>query len=195
MGQTFGLEKLKPLLIKCVMPISGELENVLDTKPVAFLKNLMFKPSRYFIMRLDNLENLKDLPVVPGYYVRTYRSGDEQIWVRLIKRSFGQQFPADVAEIRENKEFDPKGFFFLKHANELVGTVYAKQIPFQSTIIGCVHRLCIVPEHRRKGLGHFLALYALHYFRKIGLHSAILDVNETNNVAIKIYLSLGFKPI
>ncbi len=195
MRQPFAVEKLKPLLIKLVMPISGELANVLVVEPVMLLKNVIFKPSRYFIMRLDNLENLKDLPVVDGYDVRTYRSGDEKIWVRLVKRSFGQYFPADIAKICESEEFDQNGFFFLKHANEFVGTVYAMQMRFQGARMGCVHMLGIVPEYRGRGLGHFLALYTLHYFRKIGLHSAILDVNEANSVARKTYVSLGFKPI
>ncbi len=195
MGQILDLEKLKPILIKLPVPISSELENVLDAKPVVMLKNLLFSPSRYFIMKLDSLENLKDLPEEPNYQVRTFRSGDEELWVRLIKRSFGQHFPADVSEISQHRDLDPNGFFFLKHGNEFVGTVYAMKMPFQGGVVGCVHRLCVVPEHREKGLGRYLALYALHYFRKIGLPSAILDVNETNSSAIKIYLSLGFKPV
>jgi len=195
MRQLFAEEKLKPLLIKLAMPLFGELENTLVMKPLLSLKNIMFKPSQYYIMRLDNLENLKALPTVTDYHVRTYRSGDERAWVQLIKRSFGQYFPDKVAEICRNKEFDPNGCFFLKHDHEFVGTVYAMQTQFQGVKTGCIHRLCVVPEHRGKRLGHFLALYALNYFRKTGLQSAMLDVNENNDAAIKTYASLGFKPI
>jgi ribosomal protein S18 acetylase RimI-like enzyme len=194
MSRPFAREKIKPVLIRLVAPISNNLEGVLAAKPIVALKNAVFKPSRMIQMRLDGFENLEDLPNLENYSVRTYRQGDEEIWVRLVKRSFGGYYHADIAEICEDKEFNPNGFFFLTFHNQTVGTIYAKQLRDRSSKIGCIHMLCVVPEHRGKHLGHYLVLYALYYFKKIGIKSVVLIVDEFNEIAIKTYLSTGFKP-
>jgi len=186
-------EKLKPTLEVVMKPISDNLDDLLTSKPIVLLRSLLFQPSRILTMRLDGLEKISDIPSKGEYHVRTFHKGDEDIWVKLMKRSFGSYFPADIDEIVKSKDFDPKDFFFLTHNNQIIGTVYAKRLNQGLLKTGYIHALCVLPEYRRKKLGRFLLFYALKHLRSLGLTSAILIVDESNEIAIKFYSSVGFK--
>ena len=65
----------------------------------------------------------------------------------------------------------------------------------QSTTLGAIQNIGVIPEHRGFGLGRALLLKNLHGFRAYGLQRTYLDVTAENTTAISLYESLGFKHI
>jgi mycothiol synthase len=150
-------------------------------------------------MRLASLENLEDLFVPSSYQIRTYRRGDGENWIKIIKCSFGENFPADINQILDDtinsQEFDPTGLFFITYHDQPVGTVFARQQFSEGHKVGYIHMLGVIPQHQGKGLGRLLTLCALRYFRKKGFREVILDTDDFRISAIKTYLGLGFEPV
>lgn len=183
--------KLVQTLEVVVKPISRS--RLLKSRPVVLFKNSFLKIPNFVYMRLDGFEYLEDLPVPENYGLRTFGTGDEDTWIKIVRTSFERLFPVDIPEICQSNDFDPDGVFFLTYRNQAVGTVYAKQMHGKNLKTGYVIALCVLPEHQGKKLGRLLVLHALHYFKSKGLQSAVLDVDEFNRAAVKTYLSLGFK--
>ena len=161
--------------------------------PVVVLKSVLFDVPHVVYMRFNDFENLEELSVPEGHYIRTYHEGDEAIWTQMVNRSFSRLYPCSMNEIRKSSHFDPDALFFLMHNNRAVGTVYAEHKQNGKSELGLITALCVVPEYQGRKLGRFLLLYALHNFKSKGFKSVFLDVDQFNAPAIKTYLSLGFK--
>lgn len=150
-------------------------------------------------MQITNLENLDEPLIPPGYQIRTFQKGDEEAWLRIIKSSFGENFPANLNEILKDivssPEFDPESLFFIVHNNKLVGTVCAWHKSFEGHTVGYIHMLGVVPQHQGKKLGRLLTIYALKFLKRKGFQEVILDTDDFRIPAIKTYLNLGFKPV
>lgn len=63
----------------------------------------------------------------------------------------------------------------------------------QSTTLGAIQNIGVIPACRGLGLGRALLLRALHGFRAYGLLRVYLDVSAENTSAIALYRSLGFR--
>jgi ribosomal protein S18 acetylase RimI-like enzyme len=57
---------------------------------------------------------------------------------------------------------------------------------------GYLQRLAVHPEHHRQGLGTALVTDALHWLRRRGVHTAVVNTQEANAVALGLYHHLGF---
>lgn len=57
---------------------------------------------------------------------------------------------------------------------------------------GAIQNVGILPEHRRRGLGHALMLKALRGFQQLGISRVSLEVTSANKGAVRLYESLGF---
>jgi mycothiol synthase len=154
------------------------------------------KPNTQLRMQLVNLDDLNETSVPLGYRIRTYRKGDEESWIRIVRTSFEQHLSASIMnEILNSKGFDPEGLFFLTQKDEPVGTVCSLRRSVDRSEVGYIHMLAVTPEHQGKRLGHILTLAALHYFRNRGLKKVVLDTDDYRLPAIKTYLDLGFEPV
>jgi len=58
-----------------------------------------------------------------------------------------------------------------------------------------IQNLAVRPEHRRRGVGHFLLTQALARAAQAGAASAVLEVRESNRAAQELYASLGFRVV
>lgn len=58
---------------------------------------------------------------------------------------------------------------------------------------GAIQNIGIVPEHRGQGLGRAILLKSLQGFWQDGHDSATLEVTSENQIAVKLYRSLGFR--
>ena len=58
-----------------------------------------------------------------------------------------------------------------------------------------VHMVCVLPEHRGRGIGRALVLASLHYFRDHGYRRAVLTTDDHRLAALRTYLALGFVPV
>jgi ribosomal protein S18 acetylase RimI-like enzyme len=75
---------------------------------------------------------------------------------------------------------------------EFVGTVQGVK---DSTGIGAVQNLGVVPRHRGKLLGSILLVRSLVGFQRAGVRRVFLEVTSQNQGAIKLYERLGFRAV
>jgi ribosomal protein S18 acetylase RimI-like enzyme len=61
--------------------------------------------------------------------------------------------------------------------------------------LGGIQNLGVVPECRGIGLGRALLLKALHGFAAVRVPRAFLEVTATNDAAVRLYRSLGFRAV
>ncbi len=85
--------------------------------------------------------------------------------------------------VREGEHGDPV---------EPCGTVQGIQ---DSSGLGSIQNLGVVPGHRRRGLGRVLLFRALRGFREAGLTRAFLEVTAENHGAIRLYERTGFRVV
>jgi mycothiol synthase len=64
-----------------------------------------------------------------------------------------------------------------------------------STGIGAVQNLGVVPRHRGKLLGSILLVRSLVGFQRAGVRRVFLEVTSQNQGAIKLYERLGFRAV
>lgn len=59
---------------------------------------------------------------------------------------------------------------------------------------GYLQRLAVHPDHHHRGIGTALVIDALHWLRRRGVHTAVVNTQEANQVALDLYRHLGFTP-
>ena len=155
----------------------------------------MAKPPR-MLMRREGFEDLPRARLEFGYLARTYREGDHEIWCEVTRgHTYDGWTPRKFARnVLKSPRFDPEGLFFVTYGSRAAGTVYAW--PRSNGNKSGVLRLLVVrSEHRGRGVGRFLAIRALEYFRDHGFAAAEIEVDRTRLAAIKLCLELGFRPV
>lgn len=153
---------------------------------------------RQLRMVRPNLEDLPELELPVGYGMRTYRTGDEVHWARIISDSFGgrERTAQDTEnEITGRDVFLPDGLYFATHQGDPVGTACAWRQSVDEKDVGYVHMVGVVAEHTGHKLGKWVSLAVLCYFRDNNFKCSILDTDDFRIPAIKTYLNLGFIPI
>jgi mycothiol synthase len=148
------------------------------------------------VMALDSLDNLPEVVVPPGYVIRTYREGDSADWCRIVSAGIGGEY--DEAAFRSSTAgssgFDPEGLFFAEKNGLTVGTACAIWEANYPEDTGYLHMVAVDPMHHGHGLGRALTLAVLHRFRQRGSRRAVLQTDDWRVPALRLYLSLGFRP-
>ena len=145
-----------------------------------------------------NLEYLPDPQCSNGYHIRTYQKGDEIHWARIMDTAFidqGRTAQDTYANVINQPDFDPNGFFFAIYEDLPIGTACAWKRCFRDEQVGYIDMLAVLPEHTGHKLGKWLTLFLLHYFKAQCLTCVVLDTDDFRLPAIKNYLNLGFMPI
>ena len=153
---------------------------------------------RQLRMVRPNLEDLPELELPVGYGMRTYRTGDEVHWARIISDSFGgrERTAQDTEnEITSRDVFLPDGLYFATHQGVPVGTACAWRQSVDEKEVGYVHMVGVVAEHTGHKLGKWVSLAVLCYFRDNNFKCSMLDTDDFRIPAIKTYLNLGFIPV
>ncbi|MBN2371919.1 MAG: ribosomal protein S18-alanine N-acetyltransferase [Vicinamibacteria bacterium] len=58
-----------------------------------------------------------------------------------------------------------------------------------------IHKLCVHPQKRRRGLGRLLIKSALSLGARRGARRAVLEVRAGNTAALRLYAALGFQSV
>ena len=95
-----------------------------------------------------------------------------------------------MIEMTRKRSFVPEATWLLLGPLGPCGTV---QGMCERDGVGSIQNLGILPGWRGRGLGEALLLQALHGFRRIKLHRALLEVTAQNEGAIRLYHRLGFR--
>ncbi|QDU81967.1 Mycothiol acetyltransferase [Polystyrenella longa] len=63
----------------------------------------------------------------------------------------------------------------------------------QSTNLGAIQNVGVIPEHRGQGLGRALVCKSLQGFQAAGIRRVYLEVTAQNSSAVELYHSIGFR--
>jgi mycothiol synthase len=152
------------------------------------------------------IRTLRDLPAIQapdGYRLRSYRSGDEEAWARLINaafstekrqfnvtsESFESEYPTSHGESRD-------WILFAERIGDgaLAGTTAAWEAERDGRRMGLVHWMAVDPAHRGQRLGEALLVAALHAMTARGLTDVYLNTGPELEAAVRLYERLGFVP-
>jgi ribosomal protein S18 acetylase RimI-like enzyme len=95
-----------------------------------------------------------------------------------------------MAAIRYRPNFCPEATWLITGPDGAVGTI---QGLLDANGFGGIQNLGVVPEYRGQGLGRALLFAALAGFANIGVTRAFLEVTATNESAVRMYRSVGFR--
>lgn len=150
-------------------------------------------------------------PIKCDYEIRSFLPDlDNKAWLDLNNQAFnnhpeqGNWSDADLL-IRLNEDwFDEKGFFVAQDRKELIGFCWTKIHGGHShshfsgddhhdhAPIGEIYVTAVSGKYVGKGIGKALTITGLNYLKYQGLNSAMLYVDEDNQIAFNLYKSLGF---
>ncbi len=134
-----------------------------------------------------------------GYIIRPAVFPEEkQLFKNLINTSFKGHFgwyEMDDADFERRymlpEKMDRSGFYIALDPEGKPAGVVASY--FKSSDTGDMRGLGVLPEHRGKGLGRLLAASSVGFFAEKWVKKVTLGVDSTNERALAIYSSLGFK--
>ena len=150
-------------------------------------------------------------PITTDYQIRSFLPDlDNQAWLTLNNQAFanhpeqGNWSEADLS-IRVNEDwFDEKGFFVAQDKDKLIGFCWTKihggHSHTHETVsdhhdhdpIGEIYVMAVSKEYEGRSIGKALTITGLNYLKYQGLSSAMLYVDEDNQIAVNLYKSLGF---
>lgn len=131
---------------------------------------------------------------------------DEASWLRVNNRAFadhGEQGGWDIETLRTRQQedwFDPAGFRMYERDGRVAGFCWTKIHPGDREASGSDHTdddgeiyvIAIDPDFHGLGLGSELTLAGLDHLADIGITSALLYVDASNEGAVAMYRKLGF---
>jgi mycothiol synthase len=164
-------------------------------------------------LRRSLLSPLPSAGLPAGVRLRAFRPGvDEAAWLAVNRTTFadhpeqGAWTDADLVARELEPWFEPAGFLLAESSvdGRLLGFHWTK-VHGQTTPtgtagtpghahdpIGEVYVLGVAPDARGLGLGRALTVAGLRHLRQRGLAQVMLYVDESNEVAVRTYLRLGF---
>lgn len=156
-------------------------------------------PNTELTMVRDDLASIPEYSLPAGYRFRTYRAGDDAVWVSLHRigepfihvshRLFEEQFGGAMDAL------DDRMFFVETLAGQPVGTITAWWEKDRHALdeSGRIHWVIVHPEHR--GLGIAKAMMTKAMRRLLRSHArAMLGTSARRLHALKLYLDFGFLP-
>ncbi|EDO37918.1 predicted protein [Nematostella vectensis] len=151
----------------------------------------------WFIFRDLQSRALPSAQVPEGYTLRGWWDGAEVVWLQIVKKAF-EDFVKDwtaetfVSRYKNQNNFFKDGFFMVKHKDTFVATCFSWQDKRDSSN-GQLHWLAVLPEHQGKGIGKWLAVEVLKFFKSKGKTAVSLKAEVTNKKAIRFYKAIGFE--
>ena len=121
--------------------------------------------------------------------VRTATDADLALLVSLEERSFA--VPWREAALRGHLEAPHTLSLLLFDGDAPVGYLLAGFLPPE----GELYRVAVLPEARRRGYGRCLLETFFREAEKRDVYSRFLEVRESNEAAIALYRSVGFREI
>lgn len=138
-----------------------------------------------------------ELTIPEGFGIRTYREGDARGWIEVCSDGLGtggwteEDFRKSMLEMRG---ILPEGIFFIVNDKDSI-VATATGVLKSNPDVGYLHMVSVHPGYRGKGLAKPVNAAVLRYLSVKGRKYITLDTDDFRIPAIKVYLSLGFRPI
>ena len=148
-------------------------------------------------MLRDHLDDLPEIQVPDGYELRSYQPGDDQAWCDIMEGNGGRNWTAELFEQKMSSDprFSPDALFFALHEESPVASACAWRPSPEEEVVGDVHMVGALDDHRGKGLGHLVNSAVLHKLKEQGFQKAHLKTDDWRLAAINSYLKACFEPL
>ena len=148
---------------------------------------------------------------MPQVIIRPYQPADLPVLRQITVESFGGVALEQVLEdkfgrwnertwkarkadqIDDDCAANPSGVFIADRAGQILGYITTRVDRHNSR--GRIPNLAVIEEARGLGLGRRLVDHALDYFRKEGLHVAMIETMASNSIGQHLYPSCGFQEV
>lgn len=171
-----------------------------------FLRSVDFAPHHHLwqLTRVDG--PTVDEPAAPvGYSLRTFRDEDFPVYHALLNRTFSDHpTPIQVSEermrsVHTRADFDPTLILLLTpdaHPDVPVAFTFVRIRPDdRGDIKGGIGMIGVDRDYRKRGFGRLLLRWGIWRLHQAGCTTIDLEVVDTNNRALPLYESEGFKPV
>lgn len=170
-----------------------------------WIRNSQEAPKGLQVIRELRYMELDDLHVEQpqrSIAIRSFVPGaDDERWLEQNNAAFAhhpEQGAWDIETLRTRSTepwFDPSGFILFFEGDTLVASCWTKIHEFNTVRTGEIYVISVHPDHQGKGLGQFALLNGLISIHSRGVHRASLYVDASNQSAIAMYESQGFKTV
>jgi mycothiol synthase len=196
------------MLMKAILNHTDGLDKVfvfvpfVNSKLAKFLEGLKFMVERYtFVLVREDLK-VPQYSLKEDFVVRTFQSGDEEIWCEVRNASFaklqGSETPVTpdmVQKMMSNEDHIEGGSMILFHKNSPVGVIRGSDDEYENAPIMNIGPIAIIPEYQGQGLGRSLLRASLNFAKEKSYKKTILCVNADNEQAKALYIQEGFKQV
>jgi mycothiol synthase len=150
------------------------------------------------VLVIPSLQKLPLVSLPQGYFIRSFRPGEEGLWNHLLDAAFDR--PSGTTSFAEEMASDPifepeRIKFLFTEEEELVATASAWHRPAFGARYGYLHWVGAHPEYRGRRLGYWVSLAAMHHASEEGRERMLLETSFGRLPALKLYLNLGFRPV
>ncbi|HAA75449.1 TPA: hypothetical protein DCE37_10040 [Candidatus Latescibacteria bacterium] len=148
-------------------------------------------------MLRDHLDELPEIRVPDGYELRSYQPGDDQAWCDIMEGNVGRNWTIELfgQKMSSDPRFSSDALFFATHEGSPVASACAWRPSPEEKIVGDVHMVGALDDHRGNGLGHLVNSAVLHKLKEQGFQKAHLKTDDWRLAAINSYLKAGFEPL
>lgn len=112
----------------------------------------------------------------------------ENLTYEIFKTVEALCFPEEPIAIKLFQEWVTRDFWAVYDDNELIGYSYLRL----KTELGWIARIAFIPNYRNKGIGSKLMEIMINYCLTYNLPKIILNVQQDNPSAIRLYQKYGF---
>ena len=123
------------------------------------------------------------------YLIRRASSADVSALAEIERMCFSD--PWTASGIQETIQYETTRAFVAESGDRAVGYVMARISGEEGEILN----LAVLPKSRRKGIARCLLAEALGSIAAAGVTEAYLEVRQSNEEAIGLYQSQGFRPV
>lgn len=137
----------------------------------------------------------EDLPAVADLIVRTKRLNNEFDPLFAVVGDVKTRAGRYAAEALSSKE---KLLLVAAEGDKVVGVLRAEmreRLFYEPSEEGFITDFYILPEFRRKALGHEILQRASAELRKMGAQIIVADVPSQNEIAVRFYTKRGFRSL
>ena len=155
----------------------------------------------YSLMKWEGRE-VQPPDVPAGFGLRSLKIGqDEEALTRLQNSAFEGNWgfcPNTVEEIEARLGFktsDPDGVVFVTDGERLAAYNWTFRATGPTSSTGWIGMTGVHPDYRGQGLGKATVLSGMVYLAAKGVRTIELEVDEQNDAAKDIYMSIGFRKV
>jgi GNAT superfamily N-acetyltransferase len=154
-------------------------------KYVTFTTKKPTDASSSLVAMSKSITNEKDIPE-DNSICQVMNELELREWVKVGSQGFG--YDIDIASIKSAFLDNRSSFYFIKHNNDILGTVMAWRV---GKDVG-IHQMTVLPQGRGKGLATKALIQLERHARLKKAHTMSLQASKKG---LSIYKKIGFKPL